>query len=93
MTKLMEWVTALVLLLSVWIAIYTKKWLPDLSRDHPILVLWFPVLAVAAFGIYSVGVIAYRVASFNDCEEAARDLQKEIAEAKADLKKKGLKME
>ena len=89
----MEWLTAFVLLLSVWIAVYTGKWLPDLSRDHPILVLWSPVLGVAAFGFYSVGVIAFRVASFNDCDQAAKDLQKEIQEAKADLKKKGLKMD
>jgi dolichyl-phosphate mannosyltransferase polypeptide 3 len=36
-------------------------------------------------------VIAYRVYSFNDCTEAAAELKQQIAEARADLKKKGLK--
>lgn len=93
MTKLVEWLTAFILLLSVWISIYSGKFLPELSRQHPALVLWSPVLAVAAFGIYSVGVIAIRVASFNDCDEAAKELKEEIEEAKADLKKKGIKID
>jgi hypothetical protein len=36
-------------------------------------------------------VIAVRVYNFDDCVEAAEELKGQIAEAKADLKKKGLK--
>ena len=36
-------------------------------------------------------VIVVRVYNFNDCTEAALELKQQIEEAKADLKKKGLK--
>ena len=36
-------------------------------------------------------VIAVRVYNFDDCLEAAEELKGQIAEAKADLKNKGLK--
>ena len=34
-----------------------------------------------------------RVATFNDCEEAARELQQQISEAREDLRKKGFNFE
>jgi len=43
--------------------------------------------------VVSVSIIAWRVYTFNTCEEAAKELQQEIKEARADLKKRGLKTE
>lgn len=40
---------------------------------------------------YSVFTILYRVFTFNDCPEAAEEIQKQIQEAKDDLTAKGLK--
>ena len=34
-----------------------------------------------------------RVATFNDCEEAAKELQEQISEAREDLRKKGFNFE
>lgn len=51
-----------------------------------------PVYLLVVFGCYSLATVGYRVATFNDCEDAAKELQAQIKEAKADLKKKGLKM-
>lgn len=51
-----------------------------------------PVYLLVAFGCYSLATVGYRVATFNDCEDAAKELQAQIKEAKEDLKKKGLKM-
>ena len=45
------------------------------------------------FKIVSVLIITYRVATFNNCDEAYRELVSEIEEAKADLAKKGFKRE
>lgn len=42
------------------------------------------------FQFYSVFTILYRVFTFNDCPEAAAEIQKQILEAKADLTAKGL---
>ena len=90
MTKLLEWLTAGVLLASVWLATLTGKLVPTLAKDNFYAVLVPPVLLVALFGVYALAVLVYRVAAFNDCEEAAKELRLEIEEAKKDLKSKGL---
>lgn len=43
------------------------------------------------FQLYSVSTVLYRVFTFNDCPEAAKEIQQQIEEAKADLSAKGLK--
>lgn len=40
---------------------------------------------------YSAFTVLYRVFTFNDCPEAAEEIQKQIEEAKADLAAKGFK--
>merc|ERR1711976_965218 len=52
-------------------------------------VQFLPIYAVLLFGIYSVVVILYRVATFNDCPEAAEELRKQISQAKQELGAKG----
>ena len=93
MTKLVEWLTGLALYFSVWYAILTGRLFADWSKQNGTLVLWFPILTLAVFGFYCVLTIAYRVATFNDCPEAAEQLKQEIDLAKEDLRKKGLKMD
>lgn len=39
--------------------------------------------------MYAGVTVLYRVFTFNDCPEAAEELQKQIDEAKADLSAKG----
>jgi len=90
MTKLAEWLTGLAVVLAIWFSVLTQN-LWNLSIDYPNLTFLWPLLLLVLFGIYSVFVICYRVATFNDCPEAADELQKQIIEAKEDLKKKGLK--
>lgn len=41
--------------------------------------------------MYAVVTVLYRTFTFNDCPEAAEELQKHIEEAKADLSAKGFK--
>ena len=89
MTKLAEWVSILTVLAGVWYAQNFASFAKDFY--HPILTFWWPVGAVLIFGIVCLFVIVYRVTTFNDCEEAAEELQKQIQEAKEDLKSKGLK--
>ena len=40
-----------------------------------------------------LNLIVSRVATFNDCEEAAKELQEQISEAREDLRKKGFNFE
>lgn len=90
MTKLMEWAFVAMAFFSVWTAAITG------SVESPLLVKWrmailyLPVILIFLFGLYAATVVLYRVFTFNNCEEAAVELQKEIKEAKADLRSKGL---
>lgn len=65
----------------------------EFTRKHYQEILLLPVILVAVFGVVSVAIIAYRVYTFNDCLEASEELQRQIKEAKADLAKKGLKLD
>lgn len=91
MTKLMQWLVGVSLLAVVWALIAFDLLdlnLPEAYRD----VAWpMPAYLLVSFGCYSLGVVGYRVATFNDCEEAARELHMHIKEAREDLGKKGLR--
>ncbi|KAA0200960.1 hypothetical protein HAZT_HAZT005664 [Hyalella azteca] len=63
------------------------------TREFYAQILLLPLLLVAAFGFISVGIIAFRVYNFNDCQDAAEELKQQIEEAKEDLKRKGFKFD
>ncbi|KAJ0003433.1 hypothetical protein NQD34_008531 [Periophthalmus magnuspinnatus] len=92
MTKLVEWLVGVTVVLVAWAVVsfdLLDLRLPDTYRE----VAWpMPLYLLVSFGCYSLATVGYRVATFNDCEEAARELQEQIKEAKEDLRKKGLKM-
>lgn len=56
-------------------------------------ILLLPFLLVAVFAVVSIAIIAYRVYSFNDCHQEAKELQEQILQAKADLAKRGIKFD
>jgi len=87
LTKLVQWLILAGAIVSAWINCLHAEWMP------PTLALFWPLILVAAFGVTSVAIIGKRVWDFNDCTEAAAELRKQIEEAKADLKSKGLKLE
>ncbi|XP_060116645.1 dolichol-phosphate mannosyltransferase subunit 3 [Heteronotia binoei] len=92
MTKLLQWLFALALLGGTWAALTLN--LLGLNPLPPPLyqVLWpLPTYLLVTFGCYSLGTVGYRLATFNDCEEAARELQAQIREARDDLTRRGLK--
>ncbi|KAG7325604.1 hypothetical protein KOW79_010529 [Hemibagrus wyckioides] len=92
MTKLLEWLLGVSLVAVAWGLVtfdLLGLQLPAVYKE----VAWpMPVYLLVVFGCYSLATVGYRVAMFNDCEEAARELKAQIQEAKEDLKKKGLKM-
>lgn len=92
MTKLLEWLLGVSLAAVAWGLVtfdLLGLQLPAVYRE----VAWpMPVYLLVVFGCYCLATVGYRVATFNDCEDAARELQAQIQEAKKDLKKKGLKM-
>ncbi|XP_054620110.1 dolichol-phosphate mannosyltransferase subunit 3 [Dunckerocampus dactyliophorus] len=92
MTKLLEWLFGVSVVLAVWAVVAFD--LLDLKVPQPYReVAWpMPLYLLVSFGCYSLATVGYRVATFNDCEDAAKELQSQIKEAKEDLKRKGLKM-
>mmetsp|Transcript_14268 Transcript_14268/g.40433 ORF Transcript_14268/g.40433 Transcript_14268/m.40433 type:complete len:137 (-) Transcript_14268:102-512(-) len=100
-----EWVHAYSLLLGqerrmrvIWfgagLAAFLAVWLSILQTDlDDNLRLWAqlaPLLAVGLFGLYCVLALTYGVATFRSCPEEYELLQKEILEAKAELRKLGV---
>lgn len=91
MTKLLEWLLGISVVMITWglltFDLLDLK-LPPVYKE----VAWpIPVYLLVVFGCYSLATVGYRVATFNDCNEASQELQAQIKEAKKDLQKKGLK--
>ena len=72
-----------VLFVAVWQA---------LLRQYPDddLVLWMPFWALGLLAIYGISSIAIGVLTFRDTPEAAAELEQQIAEAKAEMTKRGI---
>lgn len=90
MTKLTEWLSGISVYLALWLAFVTKQ-INLFPTDWDNLILFLPVFTLIAFGLYSLSVILWRVYCFNDCPEAAKEIQEQIIAARKDLEAKGLK--
>ncbi|XP_067878723.1 dolichol-phosphate mannosyltransferase subunit 3 [Heterodontus francisci] len=91
MTKLVEWLLGLALLGAVWAGLAFDLLglrLPEPGRQ----LLWpLPAYLLVAFGCFSLATVGYRVATFNDCQAAAEELQSQIREAREDLAGRGFR--
>ncbi|KAF7210961.1 dolichol-phosphate mannosyltransferase subunit 3 [Nothobranchius furzeri] len=92
MTKLMQWLLGASLLGTVWALVTFDLLELSLPRVYREIAWPMPLYLLVTFGCYSLATVGFRVATFNDCDEAARELQEQITEAKEDLRKKGLKL-
>nr|CAD7445396.1 unnamed protein product [Timema bartmani] len=93
MTKLMEWIFGAILFLGVWAALLTFHLNSGFLKDYSDVIIPFPLIVLVYFGLYAATVILWRVFTFNDCEDAAKELQQQIIEAKEDLQSKGFLFE
>nr|CAD7459203.1 unnamed protein product [Timema tahoe] len=89
MTKLMEWIFGAILFLGVWAALLTFHLNSGFLKDYSDVIIPFPLIVL----LYAATVILWRVFTFNDCEDAAKELQQQIIEAKEDLQSKGFLFE
>ncbi|XP_077295832.1 dolichyl-phosphate mannosyltransferase subunit 3 [Arctopsyche grandis] len=89
MTKLLEWLTAVMVVFGVWITIVLGYVQSPLTDKWMHIIIPSPIIFVILFGLYAVFVVLYRVFTFNDCEYAAKELQGQIVQAREDLKQKG----
>lgn len=91
MTKLAQWLFGLTLLGTTWVTLNFDLLGLDLPQTYKQVIWPLPVYLLVAFGCYSLATIGYRVATFNDCEDAAKELQEQIKAAKKDLSSRGFK--
>jgi dolichyl-phosphate mannosyltransferase polypeptide 3 len=90
MTKLLEWLFGVGIFLGTWVAIISRHIQAHLLEEWMSVIIPLPLFLPALFGLYAVSTVLWRVYTFNNCEEAAKELQKEIQQAKADLRQKGI---
>ncbi|XP_023711021.1 dolichol-phosphate mannosyltransferase subunit 3 [Cryptotermes secundus] len=90
MTKLLEWLFGMCVFLGIWCALTSRQIQGQLFEEWMYIIIPMPFLLVTIFGLYAATVVLWRVYTFNNCEEAAKELQKEIQQAKADLRQKGI---
>mmetsp|Transcript_14163 Transcript_14163/g.25079 ORF Transcript_14163/g.25079 Transcript_14163/m.25079 type:complete len:92 (-) Transcript_14163:316-591(-) len=77
--------------LGAALAAFLSAWLAALNLEldsgaRPIVQL-SPVLAVLLFGLYCVLALAHGVLTFRSCPEEHESLQRDIKEARAELRK------
>lgn len=55
-----------------------------------IAVVFAPLWCLIILGIYLLSLLIYGVLTYRDCPEAAKELEGEISEAKAEMKRRGI---
>ena len=79
-----------VALLSVWYMALQKRNEYKDNQATLVLIDFMPLWAVVAVGLYLLTVLIVGVMSFNDAPGASKELEAEIREAKAEMKKRGI---
>ncbi|XP_022162579.1 dolichol-phosphate mannosyltransferase subunit 3 [Myzus persicae] len=93
MKKLTQWVVGLNILSILWLSLLFHQYDSKISKEHFLVIQFLPIILLILFGVFSLAVILYRVATFNNCQSAAEELQAEIKEARTALQKKGFKFD
>lgn len=91
MTKLLEWISITSAVFAVWYSLVGGYVKHKYIEENMNFIMISPIIFVILFGLYAVIVVLYRVFTFNNCEDAAKELQAEILEAKKDLYNKGVR--
>ncbi|KAH8409839.1 hypothetical protein KR222_009482 [Zaprionus bogoriensis] len=91
MTNLQRWLFYATLFAVPYLAIVLGAVQTPLTAKYSLHIQLLPLVLLVLFGAYSAFTVLYRTFTFNDCPEAAKELQAEILEARKDLIAKGFK--
>ena len=75
---------------SIWYMVILKKAEWELSPGALILVDFAPIWAVVLVGLYLLSVLIIGVMQFEDCPQAAKELDSDVKAAKEEMKKRGI---
>lgn len=89
MTKATQTLYTFVAITIVYFLLYTGR-IPTSSKFQNEVMPVVPFWALMAFGAYALGTLGYDLLTFNDKPEKYKELLQEIAEAKTDLRQKGV---
>lgn len=76
-----------IVLLAIWYgALQTQQ-----GKDNPsIIVVYGPLWGIIALGIYALSSVIYGVVILKDVPDAAAEIDRQITEARAEMKKRGI---
>jgi len=77
-------------LFGMYIALVLGLWIAIRSEDSNAIVNYAPLWIVAAIGVFAAFSVMYGVANLPDCPEAAAEVDKDVKEARAAMKKNGI---
>ncbi|XP_043653308.1 dolichol-phosphate mannosyltransferase subunit 3 [Drosophila teissieri] len=91
MTNLQRWLFYASLFAIPYLSVLLGTVQTPLTTKYFLHIQLLPLVLLVIFGIYSVWTVLYRTLTFNDCPEAAKELQDEILEARKDLIAQGFR--
>ena len=77
MSRLVQCLTPIILFVVIWGLLMSRKVI-SLPPSYEEVIFYLPIYLLIVFGCYTLFTIGYRVSSFNDCNESAISLKKEI---------------
>ena len=80
----------------IYVLLYYSHARQIISKTYwtfPSEIIAAPFVIVAIIGVIVLAILLNRIATFNDCPEAAAELRKQIKQAKEDLSEKGIKFD
>ncbi|KAK3765468.1 hypothetical protein RRG08_017143 [Elysia crispata] len=89
--KLYQWLLAASIFMAAWLSYVAGFFQTNLRQEYHNIILVLPIYLLMAFASYSLALLGYRVATFNDCIDAAEELQEDVKEARKDLERIGYK--
>ncbi|KAL3460555.1 dolichol-phosphate mannosyltransferase subunit 3 [Aspergillus heterothallicus] len=87
MTRAQQTLSVLLLVSSLYLSLYLGL-VPINETVQREVIPVLPFYALISFGCYLLGRLGVAILTFNDVPEAHKELQGEIAQAKAELRKK-----
>ncbi|RMJ26891.1 Dolichyl-phosphate mannosyltransferase polypeptide 3 [Aspergillus sp. HF37] len=89
MTRALQSLSVFLLLSSLYLVLYLGL-VPLNQTVQKEVIPVLPFYALIVFGCYLLGRLGVAIATFNDVPEAHDELQKEIVQAKAELRRGGV---